>query len=55
MYCKIQPDPPLGSALGDSRGLMLYITVYPSSCHNTDTVYSNTPYQTPLMATLASS
>ena len=30
---------PLGSALGISLGLRLYFTVYPSSCHNIDTVY----------------
>ena len=30
---------PLGFALGISLGLRLYFMVYPSSCHNTDTVF----------------
>ena len=39
IYRKIYPEPsenPLDSSLGISVVLMLYFTVYPSSCHNTD-------------------
>ena len=31
---------PLGSALGISLELSIYFNLYPSPCHNTDTVYS---------------
>ena len=42
IFCEIEPEPsrnPLVSALGISLELRLYFTVYPSSCHSTDTVF----------------
>ena len=42
IYGEIQPDPsgnPLCSNIWISLVLKLQFTVYPSSCHNTDTIY----------------